>query len=307
MVQRDYYYQEGRQGSAQVAPAQSRRSRRSRIPSGFTYISGCVKYTMFFFNFLFWLSGLLLLGIGVYAALDKWSSGEAFKLQTIFDVMFNIGFLLMIIGGIVFLVSFAGCIGALRENMCLLRFYSLCLLIFFLAEMTLLALSFIYPNKLTEFLETELSEKLIQSYRDDLDFQNLIDLVQQDFECCGISSEGYRDWSKNEYFNCTERKEDNPSVERCGVPYSCCHAQPDGSLVNLMCGFEVQALKETSDVLMKINIRGCIPTIQTMIENNLYTVGGVAIGIALSQLLVIWLSRTLEGQIESQKSLWNVR
>eukprot|EP00092_Neocalanus_flemingeri_P024378 GFUD01026434.1.p1 GENE.GFUD01026434.1~~GFUD01026434.1.p1 ORF type:complete len:308 (-),score=55.20 GFUD01026434.1:709-1632(-) len=306
MAQRDYYYQEGRQGSAAITPAQPRSSRRRRIPSGFTYISGCVKYTMFFFNFLFWLSGLLLLGVGVYAALDKWSSGEAFKLHTIFDVMFNIGFLLIIIGGIVFLVSFAGCIGALRENMCLLRFYSLCLLIFFLAEMTLLALSFIYPNKLTEFLETELSDKLIQSYRDDLDFQNLIDLVQQDFECCGISSEGYRDWSKNEYFNCTDRKEDNPSVERCGVPYSCCHAQPDGSLVNLMCGFEVQSLKEEVDVLMKINMRGCIPTIQTLIENNLYTVGGVAIGIALSQLLVIWLSRTLEGQIESQKSLWNV-
>ena len=44
--------------------------------------------------------------------------------------------------------------------------------------MILLALSFIYPNKLTEFLDDELSEKLIQSYRDDLDFQNLIDLVQ---------------------------------------------------------------------------------------------------------------------------------
>ena len=35
---------------------------------------------------------------------------------------------------------------------------------------------------------------------------------------------------------------------------------------------------------MKINIRGCIPTIQNLIENNLYTVGGVAIGIALSQV-----------------------
>ena len=63
MAQRDYYYQEGRQGSAAIAPAQSRSSRRRRIPSGFTYISGCVKYTMFFFNFLFWLSGLLLLGV----------------------------------------------------------------------------------------------------------------------------------------------------------------------------------------------------------------------------------------------------
>ena len=67
---------------------------------------------------------------------------------------------------------------------------------------------------LAEFLEEELSEKLIQSYRDDLDFQNLIDLVQHDFMCCGISSEGYRDWSKNEYFNCTRNKADNPSVER---------------------------------------------------------------------------------------------
>ena len=75
-------------------------------------------------------------------------------------------------------------------------------------------------------------------------------------------------------------------------------------------------------VLIKVNIKGCIPTIQTLIENNLYTVVGVAIGVAISQvadlddfsisqlsilqLLVIWLSRTLEGQIESQKSLWNV-
>jgi len=299
------------QMSSAVAPAPSRhpphQHRRRRIPSGFTYISGCVKYTMFFFNFLFWLSGLLLIAVGIYAALDKWSSGEAFKLETIFDVMFNIGFLLMIIGGVVFFISFAGCIGALRENMCLLKFYSLCLLIFFLAEMTLLALGFIYPHKVTEFLENELSEKLIQSYRDDLDFQNLIDLVQQDFECCGIGSEGYREWSKNEYFNCTLKKEDNPSVERCGVPFSCCHAEPEGGLVNVMCGFEVQEIKDMGDVLSRINTRGCIDTIQTLIENNLYTVGGVAIGVALSQLLVIWLSRTLEGQIESQKALWNVQ
>jgi len=62
MAQRDYHYQEGRQGSAAVAPA-PRSSRRRRIPSGFTYISGCVKYTMFFFNFLFWLSGVLLVGV----------------------------------------------------------------------------------------------------------------------------------------------------------------------------------------------------------------------------------------------------
>merc|ERR1719348_394506 len=145
---------------------------------------------MFFFNFIFWLMGLLLMGIGIYAIMDKWSSGEAFKLNTIFDVIFNIGFLLLIIGFVVFIVSFAGCIGALRENMCLLRFYSLCLLAFFLLEMVVIALGFIFPYKVSGFLEGTLSDEFIQNYRDDLDFQNLIDLVQQDFECCGLSSEG---------------------------------------------------------------------------------------------------------------------
>jgi tetraspanin-33 len=311
--ERGQYYQEGRGAAVHPEQQARHRSRRRRIPSGFTYISGCVKYTMFFFNFIFWLMGLLLIGIGIYAIMDKWSSGEAFKLNTIFDVIFNVGFLLLLIGVVVFIVSFAGCIGALRENMCLLRFYSLCLLLFFLAEMTVIALGFIYPHKLTEFLEKELSQKLIQSYRDDLDFQNIIDLIQQDFECCGLSSEGYEDWNNNEYFNCTE---ENPSVEKCGVPYSCCHVDEDSIVpLNLMCGFEVQSTvkekqegraKDIADVMSKINTRGCIETIQGLIENNLYTVGGIAIGIALSQLLVIWLARTLEGQIESQKALWSL-
>ena len=42
--------------------------------------------------------------------------------------------------------------------------------------------------------------------REDTDLQNLIDLVQQDWECCGIglgTQAGLKDWNYNEYFNCT--------------------------------------------------------------------------------------------------------
>ena len=36
----------------------------------------------------------------MYATLDKYSNGEVLNLKTIYDVMFNLGFLLIILGGI---------------------------------------------------------------------------------------------------------------------------------------------------------------------------------------------------------------
>lgn len=41
------------------------------------------------------------------------------------------------------------------------------------------------------------------------------------FKCCGWNN--YTDWSWNLYFNCTH---ENPSSERCAVPYSCCTPIP---------------------------------------------------------------------------------
>lgn len=291
-----------RSGNSRSHHQYSRSRSRRGIPAGFSFISGWVKYTMFLFNFLFWLIGALLIAIGSYAMYDKWTTGEGFKLENVFDVILNIAFLITIVGGVISIVSFAGCIGALRENMCLLRFYSICLLLFFLMEMALAALGFIFPHKMSSFLEGTLSDELIKNYRDDIDFQNFIDLLQSEFNCCGISSKGFRDWSKNEYFNCTKNPKDNPSVERCGVPFSCC--LPDEGLANLMCGFGVQELSDTEAVL-KVNTLGCIQILQGLVEKNLYVIGAIAFGLALIQLFVIWLGRTLERQIESQRALWN--
>ncbi len=62
-----------------------------------------------------------------------------------------------------------------------------------------------------------------------------------------------RDWSKNEYFNCTADPRDNPSVERCGVPFSCCVSggMTSEGLVNIMCGFSVQEMSKT-EVVTKV-------------------------------------------------------
>lgn len=54
----------------------------------------------------------------------------------------------------------------------------------------------------------------------------------------------------------------------------------------------------------KVWTSGCIEIVRNWAEGNLYTIAGIALGVALSQLFVIYLSKTLEGQIELQKSRW---
>lgn len=115
-----------------------------------------------------------------------------------------------------------------------------------------------------------------------------------------MSQEGYLDWQKNEYFNCS-----SPGRESCGVPFSCCINTTDISsrLVNIMCGYEIQMLPP-SEASKRIWISGCIEIVRSWAERNLYTIAGIALGIALSQLFVIYLAKTLEGQIEMQRARW---
>ncbi|CAH2096854.1 unnamed protein product [Euphydryas editha] len=163
---------------------------RRRGPN-FTYVSGCVKYMIFVLNFIFWLFGGLLIGVGLYAFIDKWQATGLIKLDTVYDVILNISLLIALLGGVVFIVSFAGCIGALRENTCLLKFYSLCLLILFLVEMGGAVCGFVFPRSLHGLLELSFTERVVHAYRDDPDLQNFIDFAQRDQQGRILLTQGY--------------------------------------------------------------------------------------------------------------------
>lgn len=71
-----------------------------------------------------------------------------------------------------------------------------------------------------------------------------------------------------------------------------------------MCGYKVQ-MYPVSEASKKVWTNGCIDIVRSWAERNLYTIAGIALGVALSQLFVIYLAKTLEGQIELQKSRWH--
>ncbi|CAB1345180.1 unnamed protein product [Coregonus sp. 'balchen'] len=79
-----------------------------------------------------------------------------------------------------FILGFAGCIGALRENTFLLKFFSVFLGIIFFLELTAGVLAFVFKDWIKDQLNFFINNN-IRAYRDDIDLQNLIDFTQEYF------------------------------------------------------------------------------------------------------------------------------
>ncbi|XP_023592864.1 tetraspanin-33 isoform X2 [Trichechus manatus latirostris] len=254
----------------------------------FSFVNPLVKYLLFFFNMLFWVISMVTVAVGIYARLMKHAALASLALDP--------AILLMVVGILIFLLTFCGCIGSLRENICLLQTFSFCLTVVFLLQLAAGILGFVFSDQARGKV-SEIINNAIVHYRDDLDLQNLIDFGQKEFSCCGGIS--YKDWSLNMYFNCSE---DNPSRERCSVPYSCCLPTPNQAVINTMCGQGMQALgySEASKV---IYTNGCIDKLVNWIHSNLFLLGGMALGLAIPQLVGILLSQILVNQIKDQIKL----
>ncbi|XP_050056793.1 tetraspanin-5 isoform X4 [Aphis gossypii] len=196
-------------------------------------VSCCLKYIIFSFNVLFWMFGLSVMAVGVWA----WTEKNAFNnLSKLTHLALDPAFALILIGGITFIIGFTGCIGALRENTCLLGSYAVLLAVILILELTAGVLTFVFKDSIKS-QATEGLQTFIVHYREDPDQQNLIDWIQEDWlQCCGIK--GPEDWDLNNYFNCSSQKVG--SREACGVPFSCCKRKLNEIVENKQCGYDVR-------------------------------------------------------------------
>lgn len=109
---RNHYQSQSRAGS---------RNRQPLLDEDFTFISSYVKYSLFFFNLIFWIIGSTLIALGVWSFFEEYEYNHLFKLRNIFDLILHISVALVFSGSIVFIMSLMGCLGALRENLCLIK------------------------------------------------------------------------------------------------------------------------------------------------------------------------------------------
>lgn len=242
-----------------------------------------------------------MIGIGIWAYIEK-NKYYYQSIQTIYDILLDLSIMLIIVGAIIFVVGYAGCIGALRENLCFLRVFYTIIVLIFLFEVTIAILAFVFREKMQGWITDILQEGMILRYQDDEDA--IMDWFQENIKCCGINS--YKDWNKNVYFNCTK---DSPSGLRCGVPYSCCR-DPDAlnpGIPNILCG--AGALNDSLPFsgTSKIYTVGCVDALIQLGEANLPIIAGVVLGLGVPQLLGVCLGRLLDNQIQDQRERWRIR
>ncbi|XP_051247743.1 tetraspanin-8 [Dicentrarchus labrax] len=150
-------------------------------------VNKCIKYLLFFFNLLFWISGCIILGVSIYVKVSK--NGNQITEESLpgVDLMIAIGVIIMVLG-------FLGCCGAIRENRCMLLMFFISLLVIFILLLAAGIVGAVEEKKVKEWVKERLTKftplsSQPQSVKDDLE------AVQRELKCCGLVN-GPGDWTK---------------------------------------------------------------------------------------------------------------
>ncbi|CAL8277420.1 tetraspanin-9 [Gadus morhua] len=223
----------------------------------------CVKYMLFLFNLLFWLGGCGLLGVGVWLSV---SQGSFATLSPSFPTL-SAANLVITLGTVVMVTGFLGCLGAIKENKCLLLSFFIVLLIILLAELILLILFFVYTDKVSENARRDLKEGLgLYTSENNAGLSNAWNTIQTEWHCCGV--DGHTDW--------------HAALQAKVVPDRCCQDVQPG------CGRNASSTVWT---------RGCYDKVEEWLDDNKHLIGTIAMCVLVVQLLGMAFSMTLYQQI----------
>lgn len=174
----------------------------------------CVKYTFFFFNFLFWILGAAALAVGIWAAVDssfETTMQEALTSLEGFDalIMQKAAYLIIVAGAVMMLIGLFGCCGALRESQCCLGVFFASLFVVLGLIVAIIVIIFVKPHA-----GDDISRKVIL---DLIKSDKNLDLLQSQLKCCG--ADGKKDYE--------EANKDVPQSCEGYVDTGCVHAMHD--------------------------------------------------------------------------------
>ncbi|TRZ07426.1 hypothetical protein HGM15179_019682 [Zosterops borbonicus] len=226
----------------------------------------CVKFLVFFFNFIFWVCGVALVAIGVLALVTLGRAPVAPVSGSVWTPV-----AVVVLGVVIFFTSFFGCCGAWRESYCMVTTFAVLLSLIFLVEIAAAITGYVFKHKVPGLVEDGLWEAM-RRYDQDPSLTTALDAFQKEFQCCGVHN--YTDWVAIPRFR------DNDTV-----PRSCCRINTDTCNV-----------RPTPQTIYE---KGCLPSLEGWVRRNILLLAAVALGVALFEVLGVLFSCCLMRGIRS--------
>lgn len=224
---------------------------------------------MFFFNFLFWLCGTLILGLAIYVRVSKDGKEIIASGDTGMNPLIAVN-ILIAVGAIIMVLGFLGCCGAIKESRCMLLLFFIGLLLILLLQVAAGILGATFKSQTNRILNETLYENaklLSETSNEAREFQKAMIALQSELKCCGLDN-GADDWGNN----FEEAKESCQCTGSNCVPYKQYSVYPTT----------------------------CVSPIKDLIEKNFIIVIGVAFGLAVIEILGLVFSMVLYCQIGSK-------
>ncbi|XP_021384660.1 tetraspanin-8 [Lonchura striata] len=227
-------------------------------------VSRCMKYSMFIFNFLFWVCGCIILGISIWIRVSGAQQGVDSSILAGVNLLIAVGAIIMILG-------FLGCCGAVKESRCMLMLFFIALLLILILQVTGGVLGAVYKPQVEKIFNYTLNESVhaLQSTTGEYkEYQEEFQKLEKKYQCCGLQN-GPEDWGEN-----FDKQKD-------------------------ICQCE---LEKPSEVCMNYKNRyiyrkSCGELIMQQIKNHLVIIMGIAFGLAVVEILGLVFSMTLYCQI----------
>ncbi|XP_054290085.1 CD63 antigen [Macrosteles quadrilineatus] len=215
----------------------------------------CMKYLLFISNFIFVLTGISLIVVGLIIR------SENTQYNKVIDQDYaSAANVLIFLGCFVFFVSFFGCCGAIKESHCMIFTFSVFMAAIFIAEIAVGVTGYMLKGEAYESVTDGLNSTMVK-YNQSAEWTEFWDGIQGGLSCCGTKN--YTDWTK---------------ILK-DLPMTCCSPKK-GAIGVVTCTVNSPELHKTP----------CIMALGDIVKENASTIGGTGLTIGFIQLLGVFIS-----------------
>lgn len=254
------------------------------------------KFLLCLFNFAFFIVGSVILTIGLWIVADKYHFLRITKLDSVIktnaeaqnilhefsnpSVLDHTAYILIAIGGFVFIISFLGYCGSLQESRLMLTAYGLFLIIIFALQIAGIVLCVAYREQADQEVRRTLRRSITESYtsqqyRDPVTLS--WDLIMANMQCCGVNN--YTDFHSAAKFQAGILEE---GLAR-KIPDACCVLQGEMALMKPEDDNCVSLPTSSNSYLYQ----GCYDKFVQLAAENLNILFGSLIGLGAVQFVAI--------------------